>query len=141
DSVKVAENAGILLEKMVPDIARTAELVQEISAASEEQAGGVGQINGAMQQLDQVTQQNAAASEELAATSQEMRGQSQSLLEMISFFRLSNQQPPTTKSNGKSPTNGNGSHTVMDFAGDQTEAQQITAGNTSKIDENQFERF
>ncbi|MCP4186028.1 MAG: HAMP domain-containing protein [Gammaproteobacteria bacterium] len=93
DSVKVAEKAGTLLEKMVPDIARTAELVQEITASSEEQAGGVGQISGAMQQLDQVTQQNAAASEELAATSQEMRGQSQSLLEMISFFRLSNQAP------------------------------------------------
>ncbi|MCP4490638.1 MAG: hypothetical protein GY820_25500, partial [Gammaproteobacteria bacterium] len=86
DSVKVAERAGGLLEKMVPDIAKTAELVQEISAASEEQAGGAGQINGAMQQLDQVTQQNAAASEQLAATAQEMRGQSQALLEMISFF-------------------------------------------------------
>ena len=88
DSVKVAEKAGGLLEKMVPDIARTAELVQEITAASEEQAGGVGQITGAMQQLDQVTQQNAAASEELAATAQEMRTQSQSLLEIISFFKL-----------------------------------------------------
>ncbi len=126
---------------MVPDITKTAELVQEITAASEEQAGGVGQITGTMQQLDQVTQQNAAASEELAATSQEMRGQSQSLIELISFFRLSNQQPPTTRSSGKSPTNGNGSHAVMDFAEDQTAAQQIMAGNTSKIDESQFDRF
>jgi methyl-accepting chemotaxis protein len=87
-SVKVAEEAGGLLEKMVPDIARTAELVQEISAASEEQASGVGQITSAMQQLDQVTQQNAAGSEELAATAEEMREQSQSLIEMISFFKL-----------------------------------------------------
>jgi methyl-accepting chemotaxis protein len=88
DSVKVAEKAGGLLEKMVPDIARTAELVQEITAASEEQASGVGQIASAMQQLDQVTQQNAAGSEELAATAEEMRSQSQSLIEMISFFKL-----------------------------------------------------
>jgi methyl-accepting chemotaxis protein len=73
---------------MVPDIARTAELVQEITAASEEQASGVGQIASAMQQLDQVTQQNAAGSEELAATAEEMRSQSQSLIEMISFFKL-----------------------------------------------------
>jgi methyl-accepting chemotaxis protein len=87
-SVKVAEEAGGLLEKMVPDIARTAELVQEISAASEEQASGVGQITSAMQQLDQVTQQNAAGSEELAATAEEMREQSQSLIEMIGFFKL-----------------------------------------------------
>jgi methyl-accepting chemotaxis protein len=98
-SVKVAEEAGGLLEKMVPDIARTAELVQEITAASEEQAGGVGQITGAMQQLDQVTQQNAAASEELAATSQEMLTQSQSLLKIISFFRLSDQEPFTQQEN------------------------------------------
>jgi methyl-accepting chemotaxis protein len=88
DSVKVAEEAGGLLEKMVPDIARTAELVQEITAASEEQASGVGQIASAMQHLDQVTQQNAAGSEDLAATAEEMRSQSQSLIEMISFFKL-----------------------------------------------------
>ena len=87
-SVKVAEEAGGLLEKMVPDIARTAELVQEISAASEEQASGVGQITSAMAQLDQVTQQNAAGSEKLAATAREISSQSQSLIEMISFFKL-----------------------------------------------------
>lgn len=87
-SVKVAEKAGSLLEKMVPDIARTADLVQEISAASEEQATGVGQITGALQQLDKVTQQNAMASEKLAATSQELNTQSKTLLEVISFFRV-----------------------------------------------------
>jgi methyl-accepting chemotaxis protein len=87
-SVKVAEKAGGLLEKMVPDISRTAELVQEITAASEEQSAGVSQITSAMNQLDQVTQQNAAGSEELAATADEMRSQSQSLIEMMSFFRL-----------------------------------------------------
>ncbi len=89
DSVKVAEKAGILLEKMVPDITRTAELVQEISAASEEQSSGVGQINSAMQQLDKVTQQNAASSEELAATAEEMQAQSRSLQKVVGFFRLS----------------------------------------------------
>jgi len=88
DSVKVAEKAGMLLEKMVPDITKTAELVQEISAASEEQSSGVGQINSAMQQLDKVTQQNAAGSEELAATAEEMQAQSANLQQVVSFFRL-----------------------------------------------------
>lgn len=88
ESVKIAERAGQMLEKMVPDIANTADLVQEISAASGEQAGGVRQITGSMQQLDQVTQQNAAASEELAATSEKMRGHAQMLLDAISFFHL-----------------------------------------------------
>ena len=88
DSVKVAERAGMLLEKMVPDITNTAELVQEITAASEEQSSGVGQISSAMQQLDKVTQQNAAGSEELAATAEEMQDQSENLQEMVGLFRL-----------------------------------------------------
>jgi len=88
DSVTVAEKAGTLLEKMVPDISRTAELVQEITASSEEQSSGVGQINSAMQQLDKVTQQNSASSEELAATAEEMQSQSENLQEVVGFFRL-----------------------------------------------------
>jgi len=88
DSVKVAERAGKLLEKMVPDITKTAELVQEITAASEEQSSGIGQITGAMQQLDKVTQQNAAGSEELAATAEEMQSQSENLQNVVSFFQL-----------------------------------------------------
>ena len=88
DSVKVAQRAGTLLEKMVPDITKTADLVQEITAASEEQSSGVGQINSAMQQLDRVTQQNAAGSEELAATAEEMQAQSENLQQAVSFFKL-----------------------------------------------------
>jgi len=88
-SVGIAERAGDMLMAIVPDIEKTAELVQEISAASDEQAGGITQINQAMGQLDKVTQQNAAASEELTATAQEMQGQSQKLQQVISFFKVS----------------------------------------------------
>lgn len=88
DSVKVAEQAGELLEKMLPGINKTADLVQEITAASEEQSSGAGQISSAMSQLDKVTQQNAASSEELAATAQEMSKRAESLQDMISFFTL-----------------------------------------------------
>ena len=87
-SVTVAEKAGGLLEKMLPGINKTADLVQEITAASEEQSSGANQISDAMSQLDKVTQQNAASSEELAATAQEMRNRSESLKSMISFFVL-----------------------------------------------------
>lgn len=89
NSVKVAKEAGVLLEKMVPDIQKTAELVQEITAASDEQSSGVQQINHAVQDLERVTQQNAAGSEELAATAQEMSDQAQKLQGVISFFRVS----------------------------------------------------
>jgi methyl-accepting chemotaxis protein len=87
-SVKVAEQAGELLEKMLPGINKTADLVQEITAASDEQSSGANQISGAMSQLDKVTQQNAASSEELAATAQEMRNRAENLQSMISFFSL-----------------------------------------------------
>ncbi|MRR58201.1 MAG: HAMP domain-containing protein [Deltaproteobacteria bacterium] len=88
-SVGVAENAGEMLAKMVPDIQRTAELVQEISAACKEQDAGAEQINKAIQQLDQVIQQNAAASEEMASTAEELSGQAEQLEHTISFFKVS----------------------------------------------------
>jgi len=92
NSVAVAEKAGTLLNKMVPDITSTAELVQEISAASEEQSNGVSQIASAMQQLNEVTQQNAAGSEQLAATAEELKGRSINLQRVVSFFRLTRDQ-------------------------------------------------
>ncbi|MDP3817131.1 MAG: methyl-accepting chemotaxis protein, partial [Pseudomonas sp.] len=87
-SVELAEKAGKLLDAMLPSINKTSDLVQEISAASEEQASGVGQINTAMSQLNQITQQNASSSEELAATAEEMSGQAEQLQQAMSFFTL-----------------------------------------------------
>jgi methyl-accepting chemotaxis protein len=87
-STSVAERAGELLGKLVPDIQRTADLVQEINAASQEQSTGSSQVNKALQQLDQVIQQNASASEELASTSEELSAQAEQLQASISYFRL-----------------------------------------------------
>ena len=92
-SVQIAERAGDMLEKMVPDIRRTAELVQEIAAASSEQNSGAEQINKAIQQLDQVIQQNASASEEMASTSEELSSQAEQLQQTIAFFQLNGQGP------------------------------------------------
>ncbi len=86
-SVMIAENTGNMLTKLVPDIQRTAELVQEISAASKEQDAGASQINKAIQQLDQVIQQNATVSEEMAATSTELASQAEQLQESMQFFK------------------------------------------------------
>ncbi len=88
-TVDSADEAGKMLEKLVPDIQKTAELVQEISAASKEQKTGSEQVNKAIQQLDQVIQQNASASEEMAATSEELSGQAQQLLSTVEFFKVS----------------------------------------------------
>jgi methyl-accepting chemotaxis protein len=91
-SVELAEKAGKLLNEMVPNIKRTSDLVQEITAASEEQSSGVSQINTAVGQLSQTTQQNASSSEELAATAEEMSSQAEQLQQIISFFKLAQHQ-------------------------------------------------
>ncbi|MGA9668547.1 MAG: methyl-accepting chemotaxis protein [Terracidiphilus sp.] len=85
-TLKVSEKSGEMLEKLVPDIQRTAELVQEITAASKEQDTGAVQINKALQQLEQVIQQNASAAEEMASTTEELTGQSDQLVSALSFF-------------------------------------------------------
>jgi len=87
-SVEVAERAGEMLARIVPDIRKTADLVQEINAASSEQNAGAEQINQAIQQLDQVIQQNAAASEEMATTSEELAAQAEQLQSAMEFFKF-----------------------------------------------------
>ncbi|MCS0631010.1 methyl-accepting chemotaxis protein [Telluria mixta] len=88
NSVELAERAGNLLDRMVPNIRKTSDLVQEITAASEEQSAGVGQINAAVGQMSQTTQQNASSSEELAATAEEMSSQAEQLQQAMAFFKL-----------------------------------------------------
>jgi len=86
-TLKVSEKSGEMLGKLVPDIQKTAELVQEITAASKEQDTGSSQINQALQQLEKVIQENASASEEMASTTEELTGQADQLVSAISFFR------------------------------------------------------
>ena len=88
NSVQIAEKAGAMLATMVPDIQKTAELVQEISASSREQDTGAEQINKAMQQLDQVIQQNASAAEEMSSTAEELSSQAEQLQSSIAFFNV-----------------------------------------------------
>jgi methyl-accepting chemotaxis protein len=87
-SVAVAQRSGQLLAALVPTIRKTADLVQEVAAASEEQSTGVTQISTAMGQVDQVTQRNASASEELASTAEEMASQAEALQQLVAFFHL-----------------------------------------------------
>jgi methyl-accepting chemotaxis protein len=88
ETVKVATDAGEMLNRLVPDIRKTAELISEISAACREQDIGAAQINEAIQQLDKVTQTNAGASEEMSATSEELASQAEELQASIAFFKV-----------------------------------------------------
>jgi len=87
-SLKVTEDAGKLMEAIIPDIMKNAELVREISEASIEQNSGANQINDAIQQFSQVTQQNAASAEQLATGSDELSSQAQVLKDTVSYFKI-----------------------------------------------------
>ncbi len=102
-SVAIAEQAGDMLNKMLPDIQKTAELVQEISASSKEQDTGAEQINKAIQQLDQVIQQNAGSAEEMASTTEELSSQAEQLKSVIAFFSLDTGRQRHTASSQQRP--------------------------------------
>lgn len=86
-SVKLSERAGGQLEEMLPAISKTADLVKEIAAASQEQRSGIDQINSAILELSKSTQANASASEELSATAEEMSSQALQLQGVMGFFK------------------------------------------------------
>jgi methyl-accepting chemotaxis protein len=112
-SLKVTEESGELMQKIIPEIGKTAKLVQEISAASLEQNSGADQVNSAIQQLNQVTQQNAAASEELATSSEELASQAEQLKDNISYFSTGkdNADKKLKKTTKKVATNENNDNT------------------------------
>ena len=99
ETVEVANRAGEMLSRLVPDIRKTAELVEEITAACREQDVGASQINTAMQQLDLVIQQNAAASEEMSAASEEMAAQAAHVLDLLEIFDLGRLPRPAALNN------------------------------------------
>ena len=103
-TVKVSERAGEMLNKLVPDIQKTAELVQEIAAASKEQDVGAEQINKALTQLEKVIQQNASASEEMASTTEELTSQSEQLVSALTFFRTGDEAKPQAIQGGPPKT-------------------------------------
>jgi len=86
-SVEVAERSAALLKELTPTMRKTVDLVQNVAAASREQAAGVSQINDALSQVDQITQRTAAAAEELAATADAMTAKAHSLDQVMSFFQ------------------------------------------------------
>jgi methyl-accepting chemotaxis protein len=140
-SVELAEKAGRLLDEMVPNIKKTSDLVQEITAASEEQSSGVGQINSAVGQLSQTTQQNASSSEELAATAEEMSGQAEQLQQLMSFFKLSG--APGTPARAKVTSLAHKAHAKP--APKKSEsvrvAHNLALAAEGDLDEAQFTRF
>lgn len=103
NSTAVAEQAGEMLANLVPDIQKTAQLVEEISASCSEQDSGAEQINRAIQQLDQVIQQNASASEEMASTAEELSAQSDNLQQLLASLINVQSSGPRQGRSGRHP--------------------------------------
>ncbi len=126
-SVEVAEQAGEMLTQLVPDIQKTADLVQEINAASNEQNTGADQINKAIQQLDQVIQQNAGASEEMSSTSEELSSQAEQLQNSIGFFKLDSNSDGISRHKAFVQNTANQAKTV-----NKTTQETVAPDNTQK---------
>ncbi len=141
-SVKITRDAGEFMEAMVPEVEKTARLVQEIAAASVEQNSGTEQVNGAIQQLNQVTQQNASASEEVATSSEELASQSEQLLENVMFFKLPEEYEVKIKDvAGKQVYNTNKSQAVKYEKGkDREQGCNLNMAKEDVLD-NEYEKF
>lgn len=96
NSVDVAEKSGKLLAEIVPDIQKTANLVQEIASSSQEQGESSNQVNNALQQLNQIVQQNAANAEEMASSSEELAAQAENLKDLVAFFKIGDDEKNTS---------------------------------------------
>jgi methyl-accepting chemotaxis protein len=142
-----------LLEELVPSIRKTADLVQEVVAASAEQTSGVAQMNKAMQHVDQVTQRNASASEELASTAEELSSQAEALSQLVSFFRLVEgperawrqaPRPPTGgHSGGRAPSAGHALKAAANGLGSLAPAPRASVPPSAALpdEDREFKRF
>ena len=158
-SIHVAEKAGDMLDMLVPDVQRTAELVQEIAAASREQNLGSEQINKALQQLDHVTQQNASIAQNFANTAGELAIQAEQLQTIIAFFvaeegereedeeSLDEEQPPAlapgrahSKAALKKPSARKAAEKDRRKHGQRREAVVVEEAEKDEYDDD-FERF
>ena len=148
NSVEVAEKAGTVLSTLVPNIQKTAELVQEISASSREQDAGADQIAKSIQQLDAVIQQNASASEEMASTAEELSSQSEQLAEMIAFFSVDDGTHGQRFQRGENSTNNRPSQVKIAHVGEpqfkqtrQPDGEVFEATGKGDSLDNEFETF
>jgi len=136
-SVFNAEEAGKLMNEIVPEIQKTSQLIQEISAANKEQSAGADQINSAIQQLNMVTQQNAATSEELSTNAVELSAQAEQLQEIISFFKIGNENQTFRQNKTINPN----PRMVENMPPDVRRGVVIELDEPDDISDDEFERF
>lgn len=139
--IEIAEASSGVLEKIVPEIQRTSDLVSQISTASSEQNSGADQINNAIQNLNNVVQQNAAVAQEIAASSEELNNQANVLSDAISFFALNktdnsdSSEPAVTEEEDKREP-------APPMESDKSAAGiEIDLGDGADVKDSEFEKF
>ncbi len=134
-----------MLETLVPDIEKTASLVQEIAAASNEQNTGAVQINQAISQLDTVIQTNASASEEMASASEELSAQGQQLQLTMGFFKVNGNGHASVHASPRVTVSSKPAPALPQNRSGKVEKTAHTANgfdmNMGTDDEQEFERF
>jgi methyl-accepting chemotaxis protein len=144
-TVKAAQQSKELLLSTLPDISKTAQLVQEIAAASVEQNTGADQVNGAIQQLSQVTQGNASAAEEMSSNAEELNGQAEELKSAVSYFKLDNRVITRAKMKANKSTNRHAAKASYKDAVVHTNGNGHSNGFDLKLEEgpsdNEFTEF
>jgi methyl-accepting chemotaxis protein len=131
-SVEIAESAGAMLDKLVPDIKKTAELVKEITSASEEQTTGASQVNKAVQELDKIIQTNATASEEMASSSEELASQAEQLQSTIEFFKVTDDGRSTSLAARKAKAQVQVAHSTVHVAKPAPASAKAPAGTPAR---------
>ncbi len=147
ESVSISEEAGNMLNQLVPDIRKTADLVQEITAASNEQNAGASQINKAIGQLDQVIQQNASTAEQMASTAETLSSQSEQLRDAISFFRVRSLSEGKHREKTASSARTAGEKTVQKPSNRKPAwnsrgiAIELAQGHEGELNDDEFEKY
>lgn len=142
--VRVSEEASRQLAAIVPEIEKTAQLVQEVVSASMEQNAGAEQINSAVQQLNQIIQQNAAASEEMASSSEELSGQAEQMKDVVSYFAIETNNGRLRKVTNKATTKVNKAKGVANSKKNNDDSSRESKGvnlNLGGLDNEDYQRF
>ena len=153
-SLQTAVNAGDLIEAIVPQVRKVADLVEEINASSTEQANGIDENSKGVEQLDQIVQQNTAAAEEMSATSHNLAQQAASLLDVMSFFDYKRQTGDNREEAMTDDADSNGQKIEETASVDNRQTPQppqtgfslemsdTSSGlNREQINDDEFERF
>ena len=90
DGTRLVSQAGRTMDEIVASVQRVSQMIEQISAAADEQSSGIGigMMHGAVHELDSMTQQNAALVEESAAAATSLSQEARQLLDAVEVFRL-----------------------------------------------------